>query len=413
MLRTCFDGVVEFIVAVESELVREHLEKILRSAPFRATKRCQEFLRFVVTRSLDGQNEILKERIIGAEVFGRDAAYEPSEDAVVRVTVNEVRKRLAQYYIESGAQDPVRIELPFGSYIPEFKFVSAAPEVQTSKPSKVHWAVWGIIPLAIGLLTWAMKPRPTALDQFWEPITNNSSSTMVCTGSSLSYTLSNRVQLEYLRKHPDLVDAVTTPLQISPDLHVQGEDIIPVSGDQVSVGTFYSALDISSLLQKKGKQIQVRAGCELATDDLSEHSFILIGSFSNPWTMELSKDLRFTFKREMTPAGLISEVVDRESKEPSKWMLPNAFPYGATDHDFALITRVIHHESNQVMISAAGLMRFGTQIAAEFITNPVYWNDAMKSAPKGWEKKNMQVVLETDVVGKTPNTPRVLAMHFW
>ena len=67
---------------------------------------------------------------------------------------------------------------------------------------------------------------------------------MICTGNSLSYTLSNRVQLEYLRKHPERVDAVTMPLPISPDLHLQAEDIIPVNGEQVSVGTFYAALDM-------------------------------------------------------------------------------------------------------------------------------------------------------------------------
>ncbi len=407
---------------MDSNIVREHLEKVLLSAPFRASRRCQDFLRFVVARSLDGQNDLLKERVIGTEVFGRDATYDPSEDAIVRVKANEVRRRLSQYYSESGALDPVRIELPFGSYVPNFKS-AASPQppppsplalpIPGSKHRRLRLALFVSIPIALGLATWVFIPGPSALDRFWEPIMSNPMSTMICTGNSLSYTLSSRVQLEYLRKHPEKVDSVLTPLPLSPEMHVQPEDIVPVTGDQVSVGTFYSVLDIASLLQKKGKQIQVRVGCELATEDLSEHSFVLIGSFTNPWTMELSKDLRFTFKREMTPGGVISKVVDRESKEPSKWTLSNSFAHGTTDHDYALVTRVIHQDNRQVIVSTAGLTRYGTQIAAEFITNPVYWNEAMKSAPKGWEKENLQIVLETDVIGRTPNTPRVLAMHFW
>jgi len=416
-------------VPVETDIVREHLEKILKSAPFRASRRCQEFLRFVVSKSLDGHHEFLKERVIGAEVFGRNSSYEPSEDAIVRVKANEVRKRLAQYYMDAGASDPVRIEMPAGSYVAEFRFKPQAPSavvVATVPPAPTMsavaevpqsgswlWTLWLAVPIGIALAIFAFFPRPTALDQFWAPITSNSTMTMVCTGNSLGYTLSPRIQMEYYKKHPDMVDSSAKPIPVTADMDLRPDDIIPVNGDQVSVGTFYAALDISSLLQRKGKPVQVRAGCELATDDLSEHSFVLIGSFSNPWTMELSKDLRFSFKRELTADSVVSSIVDHESKKPANWKIEHSYAFGATNHDFAVVTRVIHNENDQVTISVAGLTRYGTQIAAEFVTNPVYWNEALKSAPKGWEKKNLQIVLETDVVGKTANSPRVLAMHFW
>ncbi len=397
----------------------------MRSAPFRASRRCQEFLRFVVSKSLIGETEFLKERIIGAEVFGRDSSYETSEDAIVRVKANEVRKRLAQYYMDAGANDPIRIEMVPGSYVAEFRQMAPTvaepqiipipvePPAPEQKPRSRKWAALVLIPIAAVCFLLLRKPALDSLDQFWDPIAMSPSSTMVCTGNSLSYTLSPRVQLEFLRKHPERLNSVSLPIPITPEMHLQPEDIIPVSGDQVSVGTFYSALDISSLLQRKGKPVLVRAGCELVTDDLSEHSFILLGSFSNPWTMELSKGLRFTFQRDLTDEGVVSQIVDREAKQPGTWKLSNAFAYGPANHDYALVTRVIHAENKQVMVSAAGLTRYGTQIAGEFITNALYWNEAMKSAPKGWETKNLQIVLETDVVGKTPNTPHVLAMHFW
>ncbi len=49
----------------------------------------------------------------------------------------------------------------------------------------------------------------------------------------------------------------------------------------------------------------------------------------------------------------------------------------------------------------------------EFITNPVYWRELVKAAPKDWKRRNLQVVLQTNVVNRTPGPPRILATHFW
>ena len=77
--------------------IREELERILCSHEFRSSKRSQEFLRYVIEHTLSGQGEMLKERTIGIEVFGRPTTYDPSDDATVRVKAGEVRKRLGLY----------------------------------------------------------------------------------------------------------------------------------------------------------------------------------------------------------------------------------------------------------------------------------------------------------------------------
>ena len=101
------------------DLIRLQLESILQSPGFRASKRSQQFLRYVVDQALAGNVESLKERVIGVEVFERGLHYDTSEDATVRVAANDVRKRLARYHLETPAA-PIRIELPAGSYLPEF-----------------------------------------------------------------------------------------------------------------------------------------------------------------------------------------------------------------------------------------------------------------------------------------------------
>ena len=106
---------------VRAEQIREEVDRVLASHEFRSSKRSQEFLRYVIDHTLRGESEMLKERTIGIEVFGRPTCYDPSDDATVRVKAGEVRKRLGIYYSGEGAHNPIRIDLPSGTYVPEFR----------------------------------------------------------------------------------------------------------------------------------------------------------------------------------------------------------------------------------------------------------------------------------------------------
>jgi hypothetical protein len=105
--------------------IREHLKHVLRSPMFRGSLRSRKFIKYIVESALDGQSERLKERTLGIEVFGREASYNTGEDAVVRVTAGEVRKRLREYYASNTDSSAVRIDLPSGSYVPEFRLAKA------------------------------------------------------------------------------------------------------------------------------------------------------------------------------------------------------------------------------------------------------------------------------------------------
>ena len=101
-------------------LILEHLNLLLQDAGFRSSRRSQEFLRHVVPIALAGEIDRLKERILGIELFHRSSDYNTSEDAIVRVSANDVRRRLTQFYAEHPDQD-LQILLLSGSYIPEFR----------------------------------------------------------------------------------------------------------------------------------------------------------------------------------------------------------------------------------------------------------------------------------------------------
>ncbi len=105
-------------------LVRDHLKDVFASKAFAGSKRAQDFLQLIVEHALAGRLDSLRERMIGAEMFGRSVDYDTANDAVVRVKATEVRRKLAQYYQDSTKPTQVRIELPSGSYVPKFHWES-------------------------------------------------------------------------------------------------------------------------------------------------------------------------------------------------------------------------------------------------------------------------------------------------
>ncbi len=111
------------------QAVREELNRVLESATFRTSRRCSEFLRYIVEHTISGPAGSLKERSIGVELFQLPQDFDTGQHTIVRVTANEVRKRLAQHYLaENGSCHPVRINLPPGSYSAEFRWEAPAGE---------------------------------------------------------------------------------------------------------------------------------------------------------------------------------------------------------------------------------------------------------------------------------------------
>ena len=121
--------------AEKTAAVLQELERILVCRFFKNSLRKRQFLEYVVHRKLEGRNDQLKERTIGAALFNRSPDYATGDDPVVRVQAGEVRRRLEQFYQEEPNHGPVRIELPLGSYAPLFNWTS--PEISATDTSPV------------------------------------------------------------------------------------------------------------------------------------------------------------------------------------------------------------------------------------------------------------------------------------
>jgi len=172
---------------IPREAVLAALEAVVSSAPFSKAKRPARFLRFLVETALRGDGQVLKESVLGTEVFERPADWDPRLDPVVRQEAARLRKRLATYYETSGADAEVRIDLPVGSYVPLFRRKSVEPEAtppETPVPAPAAAAIprrplWpyiaaGILCLAAVVLIWrAAATRASAASIVVLPFTDD------------------------------------------------------------------------------------------------------------------------------------------------------------------------------------------------------------------------------------------------
>jgi TolB-like protein len=104
----------------DQKVVREQLDRILRSGPFQKSRRRQRFLEYIVTETLAGRS--VKGYDVALEVFGRPESFDPAVDPVVRVEAGRLREKLREYYAADGQDDRIRIDLPKGTYTPQIEF---------------------------------------------------------------------------------------------------------------------------------------------------------------------------------------------------------------------------------------------------------------------------------------------------
>jgi hypothetical protein len=414
---------------VPKEEVETELERILESHHFRGSKKCSRFLKHIVQAALTGHFECLKERTIGVDVFDREPQYDTNQDPIVRGTAGEVRKRLAQYYLEEAAAGELRITLPPGSYIPELHsssqerghilapLTAAVPLTGPGIPATVQAAptprsnrfvaagVISCLCIAAGVVVWLF--RPTDLDRFWTPVMKDSS-VLICVGQPQLYTFRFDTAQGLNSWFTDGLDSHQTPQITTVPLH----EIVPMWDKSVALADAQAFSRLVNLFARERKQVDLRGERSVSLSDLRGKPVVLIGAFDNDWTMSMIGEQRFYFA---TDTATRTQFI-RDHKNPSErdWRLVDAWPPGKTiDKDYALVTRVVNRTTERTTIILGGISQYGTEAAAEFVTTPGYFGQALTHAPSDWYHKNIQVVLATSVISGVSGPPSVVATYFW
>lgn len=420
------DNVLAAVDQLTEQEIRSQLERILVSTPFRSSKRHPRFLRFVVDKTLSGKAEDIKERVIGVEVFDREIHYDLSSDPIVRVAAGEIRKRLAQYYIQPGHERELRIELPPGSYVPTFyrtcgvddgpvdEALKPDPGIQTfslsngrigsefavpASGSATHDVdtgkrnqIWIAVALAAVILlvaisanfAWLHEHRHSGdLDVFWQPLLSTGSDTILCIGD-LNYLIADQ----------------------SPTLP-QDVNRMFAAHDHVSAKDTAALTRIVGFMGGSGRYGSLLLADNATLTDLRSEPAVIIGAFNNHWTGELLSKYRFQFLRDT--ASQIGSIRDTHSPTQASWRIDLRSPPAEVHKDYAVVSRIKSPITEQTELIIAGIGPSGTVAASEFVTNPRYFNEFVKLAPMGWEKHDVEIVITTDVIGERPAPPHVLA----
>ncbi|MGC2639440.1 MAG: hypothetical protein WA294_19805 [Acidobacteriaceae bacterium] len=393
------------------EAVREQLDRLLASPYFNQSRRFPNFLRFVVEHTLAGDADHIKERTLGMEIFGRDAAYDTAIDPIVRVTAAEIRKRVAQYYQDPAHNQELRIALTSGSYVPQFHWPTPdemgfardplPDKVEDPHPERTHHGFPAVLVrsliaaaavAAIGLISvfaWQRMHR-SAFDTFWQPVLSSQEPVLLCIADQLEYSEFELRDAADPSKQFLLKDNLTAIVM---------DDLDPV-------------VRVAGMLQSQGKHYMLQGEGATNLDQLRRTPTVLIGAFDNAWTLRLTHPLRYHFANNANMTRLWIE--DSMAPGQSRWVVDRNVQMATNNYrDYAIIARFTDSNTGNMEVVIAGIARGGTRVAGEFLTNNADLSELMHAATHANDKKNLEAVLSTQIIGGEPGTPKMEAVYFW
>jgi hypothetical protein len=419
------DRLAEAALSSHSELsseekiaIQNQLERLLANPHFSHSRRFPSFLRLVVERTLSGQTDLLKERTLGIEVFSRVVDYDTASDPIVRVTAAEIRKRIAQYYQEPGHETELRILLPAGSYIPQFVWPEQAKpehgknEVELSPVTtsgdgthnhpKIEQAprnFWRDLSIALsaalalllvaGGIYWKVTQH-SAVGSFWSPVLRSGEPVLFCVADQNQYS------------------AIALRDTLDPSRQVLLKDNLTA----MVIDDLNPIVKIAGVLQSNGKKYSLRGEGNTNLMDLRNGPNIFIGAFDNAWTLRLTRSLRYRFYN--NPEMTIFGIVDNNAPSQPQWSVNRTEQMLTNNYrDYAIVARFEDGTTGKLSVVAAGIGRGGTIVAGEFLTNADDLAQFAHAALLAGNKRNMEIVLSTQIIDGEPGTPKIEATYFW
>ena len=423
------------------QALRAHLDELTEGAAFRGSHRSQQFLRHITEKVFQGSADQLKERTIGIELFHRPPSYDTGEDAIVRVTASDVRRRLLQHYGRYGETSRFRILLSPGSYVPEIECVplaaatpdppplppassdepsltgQASPSETAVRPRTGRYLVAAAVAIGVMMAIAALafhqwrSPTTTAATVLpWEAIFRSGHSVQLITSDpSLEHlqelTGSDISVSDYAnRRIVSSLPALTPAQQQFYQFYLYADNAAAVDTPL--------AVNIARLAPAS-VPFKVRSARTLRVADMQTgDSLILIGSpRSNPWFdfFENQLDFRFVFSKDLN-----QEIVQNVHPLPGERASYSPTARGfATGESFAIIALVQNpNQSGQVLL-LAGADGEGTEAAGHLVTDLPHLQRAMDfcQIPPGSPLQNFELLVRLYTMAGSPSTVDMVACH--
>jgi len=418
--------------APHSQELRVHLAEILQSPIFKASPRSQHLLTYVVEKALDGEFDLLKERLIGTELFGRSPGYDTGEDAIVRVAASDLRKRLLQFYGSGHSQTRFRIDLPPGSYIPAFCAVESTvpeppPVVRLLKePAAIavapQRATWRLLTIGVPIITlmslgiWLVSRGAGVAPLPWSALfSKNAAQTQIILSdtniSNLQFLLGVRIPLsDYAnRKYMPVLDH-----PLSPEMQrvCKGLTGIDYTAATATVDTMM-VLRTAQIAGPYASRLRTRPARSLQLRDFeSDDNYILLGSpSSNPWGALYAGQLDFAFDYDKSYGGEFLHNTHPRAGELSRYV-PTALG-GATGRTFGIIafTRNPNHRGHVLLV--AGTTAEATEAGVKLVTDAAAFKAVLhrNGIDASGPPREFEVLLSVDEMAGAPAQSQVIAFH--
>lgn len=364
---------------------RWHLvERILLTVPFQKSANLHALLSYLARYSIQGKTEALTERQIGIAVFGKPAGYSPAEDSAARVHVRQLRLRLHEYFAQEGLKEPLRVDIPKGSYSLDFHAADSEiaprpipPTPQApSKPPRSLWRdvlFWMAIACALVCAAgWFHAARlassatvPWPLNAVVQP---NRQTRVVVSDANLSA----------LR----LLDpkAITIEQYLQPGLR---QGLVPSHLDEglsrmmsfishSELTSFADAAVVSTLAKLAGPdadQVSISWAGTLDRRDLEDGNYIFVGSsISNPWVGLFADKLNFQVVEESVGGRMYFRNRAPLPGEQSRY--EGLASTGSTGDDYATLSILPGPAGQGNIMILQGLRQEGTEALSVMLGDP-------------------------------------------
>jgi hypothetical protein len=415
-----------------SDAIRNHVQRIAASTEFKNSGRSREFLIVIVEKALAGRFDELKERVLGVELFDRTTSYDTAEDAIVRVTACDVRRRLSRYYNASGKDSELQISVPAGSYIPEFHWIEpTSPQTEAALPVAVHedlavpetrkswpapkWWFYLAAGFVVGVLVWSLGARVFAASKTpellpWSALLQKGRRLQIVVADTEiskmqtigGYNLSLSDYANHIYRPAD----VSVPSDVKGLLETFRGQSMGATDVAISLAISQRAFGVSqqvSILPARGVQLK-----DFRTDD----NFVILGSpRSDPWVSLFQDRLDFQF---VYDAAKLGEVV--RNRKPHTGEQPIYTPSAkgwATGQAFGVVSFIANPNQSGHALLLAGSSAEATDAASKFALNPDMVAATLKAngiVPRG-TPVSFQVLLRVNMMAGSANTFEVVAFH--
>jgi len=444
--------------------LQKHLKEIVQGSAFKGSLRSARFLTYVVEQAIAGNFDLLKERMIGSELFQRSPSYDTGEDAIVRVTASDVRKRLLQHYDRYGSAAEIHISLPLGSYIPglvwdhsfgtdaldvretrqdplrpppfsptdqdsalvssggEEPAISAsnAVDLATSRSNRRFTRRLLLVAVSIVILNlsllgalWYRFSRaetPRVLSIPWSALFNSPNATHLITGDvdivRIQRLIGTRISLSQYANR----SYIPQNSALSPE-----DKSYLMQGDKSATIDTQITENIAELVGAASRKINVEGARNIRFSDLkTDDNFIFLGSpFSDPWFSVFNDQLDFQFIA-TGQGGLGPEAIRNIHPRPNEESVyASSANGGATGESFAIVALVGNPGQYGQILLLAGVSGEGTQAAGRLVTDLPRLSLALRNCgiSSPGPLKHFEMLLRVNLMAGSPSEYDVVACH--